>query len=657
MSQQVPAPALAQRVADFIRRYPPFSFLTEAQLLAAAQSVSVRYLGAQQVVYAQGDDPQTHFFVIYKGAVRLFREEQGERLIDQLDEGDVFGIRPLIARQAYRVSARTSEETLLYALPIDTFGRLIEDNARVATYFATNFAHTANEPFVESARPSGRAAREMETVVEVGSTPSAPITSAELARVPVRRPAVVAHAELSIRDAARRMNDAGVGALVVVDGEQCPIGILTDRDLRRHVVTGEVALTAPVAHVMQRPVTTIAPDSRVVDVQLKMVRNRVHHLVVTLDGTPHTRVVGVLSNRDLLLALGSSPAAIVREVAKAKNVHQLTRLRSRADQWLRSIVEQRGSVYAAATIMTAINDEVTRRALRLTELELQAEGLAKPPLPFCWLSLGSQARGEQLLRTDQDHAIVVGDGDERAVEATRQYCLRLADRASVLLGEVGYERCVGDMMANNPSWCLSLAGWRQAVEHWLREPDGPALLNASTLLDRRGVYGKLALGAQLAEWTNERVRGQRLFLALLSKAALDNPPPLSFFRSFVVERGGEHEDEFDIKQRAMLPLADAARVLSLELGISDPPNTVDRFDRLAAHEPQNRELYNAAAQAYDTLMLFRARQGLATGGDGRYFQVRKLGKLERLQLRNAFGPTAQLLSALKLRFQVSMLNT
>ena len=647
MAGSLPPPALTQRIADFLQRYPPFSYLTPAELRRVASLVSVQYVPPQGSIFAQGEQPRSQFFVVYKGAVRLYREEQGEHLVDQLDEGDLFGVLPLLSDAPYIVSARGSEESLLYAIPLQAFRSVIDDNARVARYFASTFASHLGGPFGKTANPYARQEH----------SPIAAATSNELTTVPVRRPALTVHADVSIKEAALQMSLAGVGSVVVVDESQHPIGIVTDRDFRKTVVTGQVPNSARVDEVMHSPVETIAPDSRVVDVQLAMVRHRIHHLVVTLDGSNKSSVVGVLSNRDLLLALGTSPAAIVREISRARNANQLRHLRNQADSWLQGLVGQRGSVYAAARILTEINDELTRRCLRLSELELNAAGRKAPSLSYCWLALGSHARGEQLLRTDQDHAIVIEDGSPSEVQQAKDYYLDLADRTSSMLETVGYERCTGDVMAANSAWCLSLSEWKTRFTEWLSEPGGSSLLSASTLLDRRPVHGDEQLGKDFVEWTVEQVRDQRLFLALLSKAALDNPPPLSFFRSFVVERSGEHKDEFDIKQRAMLPLADAARVLTYQLGIPDPSNTVARFDRLAEAEPQNRELFVAAAQAYDTLMQFRARQGLSEGGNGRYFQIHQLGKLERLQLRNAFGPIQEVLSALKLRFQVTMLTT
>ena len=669
MSQSPPSsPELAARIAHFLARFPPFSYLPARALEQLCGVVTVRYAPSQTEIFRQGERPERLFYVVRKGAVRLFRNDEGQRLVDQLDEGDVFGLRPwLSVTPVYSVTARTSEESLLYGIPYASFEPLVDVYPRIGRYLATSFASGVRNPerLGELEREESRG-----DALLLDESPAFPRgganATADLTRVPASRPPVTLGPQTAVRRAAEVMSAEGVGSVIVVDTVGRPLGVVTDRDLRRLVVTGLFSREDTLEDVMQQPPVTIAPDQRAVDVQLAMVRQRVRHLVVTADGTAGSPVVGVVSNRDLLLALGSSPAAVVAEIETANSARELRQLRERAEAWLRPTVEQRGSVYAAAKIMTEVNDELTRRAVALALGRLREAGHEPPAHPFCWLALGSHGRGEQLLRTDQDHAIVFADADSTAdaeadaaeLEAARSFLVELAAEASAILGEVGFERCVGDMMAANPAWCLTVSEWRERLADWAANPTGPKLLNASTLLDRRPVYGALALGEELVAWSAAYCREQPLLLAFLAKAATDNPPPLSFFRNFVVERGGEHEDEFDVKQRAMLPLADAARVLTLAAGVPDPPNTVDRFDRLGALEPQNAELYEAAAQAYDTLMGYRARQGFADGGasDGRYFRIRELGKLERLQLRNAFRPAEDLLQVLRLRFQLTALN-
>ena len=116
-------------------------------------------------------------------------------------------------------------------------------------------------------------------------------------------------------------------------------------------------------------------------------------------------------------------------------------------------------------------------------------------------------------------------------------------------------------MASNPKWNQSLEGWKRYFSSWIREPENIAVMHTNIFFDFRPVYGEQALGTELKNFIFEQVAANRLFLSFLARNAVRNPPPLSFFRNMVVERSGEHRDAFDIKARAMTPLADAARVL------------------------------------------------------------------------------------------------
>ena len=86
--------------------------------------------------------------------------------------------------------------------------------------------------------------------------------------------------------------------------------------------------------------------------------------------------------------------------------------------------------------------------------------------------------------------------------------------------------------------------------------------------------------------------------------ALKNPPPLSFFRNVLVESSGEHKDQFDIKAKAIMPLVDAARLLTLAKGIKKVNNTVLRFEKLAEMEPQNKDLYDSCINSFKNITAF-----------------------------------------------------
>jgi CBS domain-containing protein len=640
---------IPRRIYDFLKAYPPFSLLPDDLLLQVSQRVLVQYYQPRQEIFHQGDQPGTHIFIVREGAVQLYRETDSEAfLVEQCDEGDVFGIRPMLAEETYALTARAAEETLLYAINIEGFREVMEAHPQVAFYLASNYAAGVGQKY-KTANPSQLFLDRSDRAVEHFALME--VQSLERSKPPVTCPP-----ETTIQEAALIMSAQEVGSIIVVNPSDHPVGIMTDKDLRHKVATGKMGLGAPISDIMSSPVITMPSTVTVADVQMEMVKNRINHICLTEDGTPDSRVAGVLSEHDLMVMQGNNPAILIREIRRCKAVEALRDIRDRAEQLLKKYIFQEVSIAFISTVMTEINDEIIIRCIELAEAALASEGQQRPQAKYCWLALGSEGRGEQLLRTDQDNALVFEDVPEDAYERTKAYYLDFAGRVTRLLNEVGFEYCPADMMASNPSWCLSLSEWKQQFSTWIHKPEPKAVMFCTIFFDFRSIHGDRSLSSALTTHIFEALDDQEIFLVYLGKNALQNPPPLTFFRNFVVESSGAHKDEFDIKARAMMPLADAARLLVLHARVGMINNTFRRFERLAELEPQNRELYEQAADAYEILMRYRALQGLKKQNSGRYFNPSDLTKMERINLRNCFRPIKELQSLLNTRFRLALLG-
>jgi CBS domain-containing protein len=164
------------------------------------------------------------------------------------------------------------------------------------------------------------------------------------------------------------------------------------------------------------------------------------------------------------------------------------------------------------------------------------------------------------------------------------------------------------------------------------------------------------LGSELKRYIFELVETERAFLSFFARNAVQNPPPLSFFRNMIVERSGEHRDAFDIKARAMTPLADAARVLIYEFGIDIYGSTAERWQAIAETNENLARLAGEAAMAYEILMRIRAIEGLNRGTSGRYVHIKELNKLERQTLRNTFSVVKDVQLMLTQRYRIDFLR-
>ena len=326
-------------------------------------------------------------------------------------------------------------------------------------------------------------------------------------------------------------------------------------------------------------------------------------------------------------------------------------LRNKAEKLLQTYLEEGVAVSVIARVITIINDALIKKAisLALSSAEGQVEN---PHLKFCWLSLGSEGREEQLLRTDVDNALLYEDPPEDKQEMAKSYFLYIGKYVNDVLMRCGFQKCAADIMASNPDYCLPLGEWKEKFRSWIMVPHPEALMNSAIFFDFRAVYGDKKLEQSLQNYLVETIEEGGAFINHLAKNALLNPPPLTFFKNFMVEKGGEHKDEFDIKKRAMMPLADAARVLILSHRRPEVHHTAERFKKLTALEPEKEELFAEAGMAYEWLMGLRTRFGLMNNDSGRFLPIASLSKTEKQMLRNAFVPIKELQQMMEVRFRL-----
>jgi CBS domain-containing protein len=639
---------ITHRIYDFLKEHPPFSFISKEVLLNISSQISVIYLEIGSVVFSQGEKPPDYFYVVREGAIQLFNEYKSEKiLIDICDEGDIFGIRPLIStNQLYTLTAVVSEEALVYKIPTTAFTTIMQTNKGVENYFSSSFAAGIRNPYSKYSKQ--RFFDQTDDYFQEDSD----IT--EIQTVHFNNIPVTCNEDTTIQNAAKTMRDNRVGSIVIVDEKYKPIGIITDKDLRNKVVAGDLCIDCKIKDIMSSPVITSNSDSTAADLQILMIKNNIHHICITVDGTPKSKIIGMVSEHDILVLHGNNPSVLIREIKRAKSANQLNQIRLRAEQLLKKYLKQEVSISYISRIMTEINNAITVRAIELSTASLLNEGNKTIDIKWCWLALGSQGREEQLLRSDQDNALVFEDVPTEDYEKTKKYFLSLSKSVNDILNESGFEYCPAYVMASNPKWCLSLTEWNNQFNKWIYTPGSKEVMYSTIFFDFNPVYGNFELAEKMADNIYHSIKSQESFLSFLARNALENPPPLSFFRGFMVENNGEHKDEFDIKARAMMPLVDGARVLTLAAKIKGINSTIKRYDKLAEIEPENKELFEQLSDAYEIVMRFRALQGLKHNNTGRYFNPEELNKMQRLMLRNCFRPIKELQTILTVRFNLKM---
>jgi len=631
---------IAERIFDFLKDFPPFNFLDKEDLYSISANVQVLYLENDSYIFKQNDTIHNSFYIVKDGAIGVFRDET--ILVDKCDEGDIFGLRAIIAKDDYLLSAKAIEESIVYSISSEILETIIEKNTDANKFLIASFATNTRNPY--SKDDKGVLFANIETLQKNDSS-FTEVQSADYSKNPI-----TCGLETSIKEAALTMTNKRVGSIVIVEDEK-PLGIITDKDLRTKIATGLVSINETVDKIMSSPVITFPKYITVAEAQIAMLQNKITHLCITKNGTVDSKLCGILSEHDIIVIHGNNPSVLIKEVKRAKSAEALKDIREKAQDLLEGYLEQSIPIFFVSKIISAINDAITKKAIELSIDEMET----KPPVKFSWLALGSQGRKEQLLLTDQDNALIFEDVPKEHYQKTQEYFLRLAKIVTDKLNTVGFEYCPADMMASNKKWCLSVSKWKKQFDNWITHPDEDKIMLCTIFFDFDLIYGSKKLVKEISKSIFKSIDKYEIFLNFLGLNALKNPPPLSFFRQFLVEDSGEHKDQFDIKARAMMPLVDSARLLILSKNITSYNNTILRFEKLAELEPQNKDLYFSCIDTFKVLLRFRSNQGIKHNDSGRFVDLKPLSKDDRLKLKGCFKSIKNIQELVKIRFKLSQM--
>jgi CBS domain-containing protein len=399
------------------------------------------------------------------------------------------------------------------------------------------------------------------------------------------RPIVTCAPDDTVAQAARRMRDRLVSSLIV---DSRPPGLVTATDLRDRVLAAGLDPGTPVRQVMTTPLHTIPADSTIGEVMLAMVDRGIHHLPLTRQG----RLVGIVSDTDLLRRESHHPLLVRRQLDRAAGPEELAAYAREVTTVAARLVGVGTPPADVTRFLTSANDALYVRAARDGEA-----ALGPPPCPYALLVLGSGARRESTLRTDQDHALVLADGTAPGADG---WFAALAEHLAATLELCGLVRCPGDIMATNPARRVPLGAWQEQFIRWIEEPEEDAVLAAATYFDFRQLHGELDAEAPLRRIAGQAA-GNRRFLGRLAVAALWRRPPLGFLHHL----RGDHHGRIDLKAHGTAPIVDLARLLALDAG--DPAvATTARLQAAADHGTAGTAATDLAA-AFEYLQQLRLR--------------------------------------------------
>jgi CBS domain-containing protein len=605
-------------IMGFMQQHAPLSFLTDEQMNLLVNHIEISYYKAGTPIL-NFEAPAQYWFFIRSGAVEVFRRN-GE-LYNRLSEAGYFGEFGLIRGNKVRFPVKALEDTLCYLIPAQIFNTLFETNEAFADYVE-----------VEDHTRLKQAASK--------NTDNHHLFTANVEAL-VSRPALQLPARTTVQEAAAHMVAENQTA-VLVQGDTPLLGIVTDQDFRDKVVAKGLAYDTPLEHIMSAAPITVQHNQLVFEAMMLMLRQHVQHLPVIKKG----EVLGMVSQTDLVKYQSRNSLFVVNQIFNAQSAQELAGMKQDVrDSYVRMIQEDANS-RMVGTAMAAIGRSFKQKLLELAEQEL-----GKPPVPYCFLALGSMAREEQLIVTDQDNGLILADPYQESEHGP--YFERLAKFVCDGLDACGYTHCTGDIMATNPKWRKTLSQWKAQFANWIEQPTPEGLLNSNVFFDLDGVWGQTELAKQLNQFIVNKAQSAKVFLACMSRNALLRTPPLGFFKDFVMETDGSQTDVINMKRRGTAPLADLIRVHALAVG-SHARNSFARLDDIEKAKILAPGQAHNIRDAMELIAMVRIRrqadmlhQGLEPNNN---IDPKTLSDFERRTLKDAFQILSDAQKFLKFRY-------
>ena len=616
-------------IQDFIRQYAPFDQLPEEALLEVAQSIEISYYRAGSCI-VDFNDKIYELYMIRSGVVEIYRRN-GD-LYNRLDQGKLFGQMGLLTNNKVRFPTKSLKDTLLYCIPESIFHDFRERYEVFADFVEVE----------DSTR--------LKQAVESKSDDANALTTSKVKTLLTREPLMVANS-CSIQSVAQIMAEENISAALIndpdIDDEQGNsfVGIITEHDLCAKVIASGLSVDNPVSEVMSTELISLDHNAYIFEAMLIMLRYNVHHLPILKNRQP----IGLIEVADIIRYESQNSLLFVSSIFQQQSTEDLVLLAAQLKDCFVRMVNEDANSHMVGRAMSEIGRSFKQRLLELAE-----EELGSPPVPYCFLALGSMARDEQLIVTDQDNAIILDNSYRESKHG--DYFAKLARFVCDGLAACGYSYCTGDIMATNPEYRKTQSQWEDCFADWIDTPNPQALLNCSIFFDLTGVYGRVKWAEQLNAFILRRAKKNNLFLACLARNALNRKPPLGFFKDFVMEKDGRHNNSINLKRRGTAPLADLIRVHALAIG-SQSQNSFQRLEDIIEAGILPKSKGEDLQHAMELISLVRLRhQALDIESEvepDNNIEPENMSDFERHNLKDAFLVLSNAQNFLKYRYSAS----
>ncbi|MGJ0322091.1 putative nucleotidyltransferase substrate binding domain-containing protein [Aliarcobacter cryaerophilus] len=561
-----------QEQKKFISNIHPFNNLNTFELDDLVEDLDIVYFKANSIVQAQDSNPEFLYFVL-KG---LIQEINDDEVLSVYSKGEIFDSVSLIKNHS-KNSFVAIEESICYALKKERFMQILSSNQQLENYFFQSISDKLNN-----------------NILNEKNKDMANIMIAKVKDAKVHK-AVVVDTNKTIYEAAKIIKQEKIPTLLLKD-EAGEMYIVTDSDFRQKVILNRMDYDDLVVKIASKGLIYINEDDFLFNAQLQMAKHGLKRVVVKND---HDEIVGILDQISLSSFFATNTFAVSNQIINAETLEEL----KEASHSFIKIIKSLNAKGVKIEFISKLINQLNKKLLdKLYKLLAPKELIGKS----CLVVMGSEGRAEQILRTDQDNALIISDDCSISEEKLREFTHLFTET----LVDFGFPRCEGNIMVSNPYWCRSQSDFKELIYEWVNSPSGDNFMNIAIFYDALCVSGDIEIIKELKNYLFKISSNSQSFYTNFARVINSFDVPLGFFDGFVFNSKDEkHKDEIDIKRGGIFIIVQGIRSLSIQNRVLNT-NTIKRINSLKELKVLDDESAKELIMAFNILNSLKLKASL-----------------------------------------------
>jgi len=577
---------------NFIQEIPPFDKLTSFELNQALKNMDIAYYPKETTLISP-KSLSNYFYIIIKGEVKEYNNDE---LTFDYHAQDCFDADSLIYNKTENTFV-VSEDLICYELGKTAFLKLFTSNEHFKNYFLKDLSSRL------------RTLKNKTYGSDISS-----FMVAKVSDIYMHEPYIVPNT-CSIEDAIEGSIEVKNSTIIVEKDEA--YGIVTDSILKKKVLLARKPLSDHIVDIAIFPMVCVKKDDFLISVLLLLLKKSIKRVGVIAEG----KVVGVLKQADILSYFSNHSHLVSVKIMKDSTIDELRVASLDVNKTIKMLVGKSLRMQYIAQIVAELNAKIYEKLFEfIVPLSLREKSAL--------LVMGSEGRNEQVMKTDQDNALIIANGEE--VESFYPYMKRFTKE----LISFGFPECEGKIMVNNPYWCKTELDFEQQIEKWFMGNRMEDYMDLAIFFDAKCVAGDSTLHAGLKKIIFDKVKNKDVFMGYFAKATLNFPTPIGIFSSLKTTDEG-----IDIKKGGIFAMVQGVRALALENSVEEN-GTRERIKVLEELSVLNKEMARELIEAFGLFSRLRLEAHINKVNNGlkidNMIDISKLGKMERDMLKDSF---------------------